>query len=218
MANYGLIVNVDKCINCHACFVACKEENKVAPGIQWNQLHRAENGRERIINYFRVGCMHCEDPACMKICPMKAIHKGPGGEVLVDGSKCIGCGMCAKACPWDVPRFNTSGRTNYFDKAPLAEAPVQPWQKRTPGKAERCTLCTHRTQQGLPPKCVEVCPTKSLVFVDYDKPTEEQAKLIARAVPLGGVTATKPKVLYAATHCDPAALKDRMREPDGPRS
>ena len=78
---------------------SCKEENKVAPGIQWNQIHRAENLQDRIINYFRVSCQHCDNPACLPVCPAKAIYKGPHGEVLVDQSKCIGCGACASACP-----------------------------------------------------------------------------------------------------------------------
>ena len=80
MSQFGIIVNVDKCIGCQACFVACKEENKVAPGIQWNQIHRAENLQDRIINYFRVSCQHCDNPACLPVCPAKAIYKGPHGE------------------------------------------------------------------------------------------------------------------------------------------
>lgn len=93
MSQFGIIVNVDKCIGCQACFVACKEENKVAPGIQWNQIHRAENLQDRIINYFRVSCQHCDNPACLPVCPAKAIYKGPHGEVLVDAS-------AAAPAPW----------------------------------------------------------------------------------------------------------------------
>ena len=115
MSQFGIIVNVDKCIGCQACFVACKEENKVAPGIQWNQIHRAENLQDRIINYFRVSCQHCDNPACLPVCPAKAIYKGPHGEVLVDQSKCIGCGACAMACPYGAPKFNRSGKTSYWD-------------------------------------------------------------------------------------------------------
>ena len=106
MSQFGIIVNVDKCIGCQACFVACKEENKVAPGIQWNQIHRAENLQDRIINYFRVCCQHCDNPSCLPVCPAKAIYKGPHGEVLVDQSKCIGCGACHEACPWHMPTVN----------------------------------------------------------------------------------------------------------------
>ena len=120
MSRYGIIFNVDRCIGCEACFVACKEENKVAPGIQWNKIRRIENVGKRVINYYRVSCQHCEDPACMKVCPAKAISKGPHGEVLVDHKKCIGCRMCLAACPYGAPLFNEDGRTGYFgDKEPL---------------------------------------------------------------------------------------------------
>ena len=77
MSQFGIIVNVDKCIGCQACFVACKEENKVAPGIQWNQIHRAENLQDRIINYFRVSCQHCDNPACLPVCPANSFFRGP---------------------------------------------------------------------------------------------------------------------------------------------
>lgn len=83
MSQFGIIVNVDKCIGCQACFVACKEENKVAPGIQWNQIHRAENLQDRIINYFRVSCQHCDNPACLPVCPAKAILKARTEKCLL---------------------------------------------------------------------------------------------------------------------------------------
>ena len=102
MSRYGIIVNVDRCAGCFACAVACKEENQVAPGIFWEKIKRDENVRDNVINWFRMSCMHCDDPACMKVCPMKAIHKGPHGEVLVDQQKCIGCKMCTKVCPRDA--------------------------------------------------------------------------------------------------------------------
>ena len=83
MSKYGIIVNADDCVGCHACFVACKEENQVAPGVKWNHLERLEHPAEEVIEYFRVSCMHCEDPACMKVCPVKAVYFGPHGEVLL---------------------------------------------------------------------------------------------------------------------------------------
>lgn len=175
MSQFGIIVDVDKCIGCNACFVACKEENKVAPGVQWNQIHRIENPKEMVINYFRVSCQHCDNPACLPACPVKAIYKGANGEVLVDQSKCIGCGMCANVCPYNAPKFNRSGKTSYWDKPALVEIALEPHQKRIAGKAERCTLCTHRTSKGLQPKCVEACSVNCLTFVDYDNLTEDKA-------------------------------------------
>ena len=131
---FGIIVNTNECVGCHACFTACKEENQVLPGVKWNRIDRIEHEKARVIEYFRLSCMHCEDPACMKVCPVKAIHKGPRGEVLVDQSKCIGCQFCAMACPYGVRYLNEEE-----------------------GVVEKCTLCQQRTAQGELPQCVSQC-------------------------------------------------------------
>ena len=208
MSRYGIIVNVDRCTGCFACAVACKEENQVAPGIFWEKIKRDENVRDNVINWFRMSCMHCDDPACMKVCPMKAIHKGPHGEVLVDQQKCIGCKMCANACPYDVPVFNTEGRTSYFgDKQPLVVRPDKPHTERTPGKAEHCTLCTHRLAEGRLPACVENCSTKALTLVDYDSKDPEVQALIKRSICLSEEAGTQPKVRYICSNMDFKSVK-----------
>ena len=208
MSRYGIIVNVDRCAGCFACAVACKEENQVAPGIFWEKIKRDENVRDNVINWFRMSCMHCDDPACMKVCPMKAIHKGPHGEVLVDQQKCIGCKMCANACPYDVPVFNTEGRTSYFgDKQPLVVRPAKPHTERTPGKAEHCTLCTHRLAEGRLPACVENCSTKALTLVDYDSKDPEVQALIKRSICLSEEAGTQPKVRYICSNMDFKSVK-----------
>jgi len=203
MSRNGIIVNVDNCIGCMACVVACKEENKVAPDIQWNPIRRVENESAGVIAYFRMGCMHCEDAPCLKACPVKAIAKGPGGEVLVDSAKCIGCKLCLSACPYGIPKFNDSGKTSYWGNTPpLVEVPREPHQTRPAGRAERCTMCVHRTRAGLEPKCVSVCPTQTLVFVDYDQPSAAAKALIAKARPMNEQAGTRPRVRYVSSHFD----------------
>ena len=205
----GIIVNMDLCVGCQACFVACKQENQVAPKMQWNQIQRTEDAAKGIITYFRMSCMHCEDPACMKVCPVKAVSKGPKGEILVDDKKCIGCRMCQNACPWHVPMFNAEGRTNYWDKAPLVHVEPEPHQKRTPGKAEHCTLCAHRDV----PACVEVCKLGALRVVDYDNLSTEDEKLVAASKAMNGAEGTKPKVRFVSENVEPNKLDRRMVHP-----
>ena len=155
MSRYGIIVNVDRCAGCFACAVACKEENQVAPGIFWEKIKRDENVRDNVINWFRMSCMHCDDPACMKVCPMKAIHKGPHDEVLVDQQKCIGCKMCMAACPYGARSYNPEAKV-----------------------VEKCTLCHHLQEVGDQPACVKVCCAKARFFGDIDDPESEVSRLI----------------------------------------
>lgn len=211
MSKFGIIVDIDKCVGCHACAIACKEENQVAPGIFYERVHRSENVAANVVNYFRVSCMHCDNPACMKVCPAKAISKGPAGEVLVDAKKCIGCKMCLAACAYGAPQFNTEGRTSYFgDKVPLVERPLEAWQHHPAGKAEHCTLCTHRTSKGGIPACVEVCGIGALTFVDYENPTEAAKALIAKARPMNAAAGTEPKIRYIAKNMDVEAFEPKV--------
>ena len=158
MSRYGIIVNVDRCAGCFACAVACKEENQVAPGIFWEKIKCDENVRDNVINWFRMSCMHCDDPACMKVCPMKAIHKGPHGEVLVDQQKCIGCKMCMAACPYGARSYNPEAKV-----------------------VEKCTLCHHLQEVGDQPACVKVCCAKARFFGDVDDPESDVSKVLAAA-------------------------------------
>ena len=203
MSRMGIIVNVDECIGCHACFIACKQENQVSPNIQWNRIRKVENREKNIINYFRASCQHCEDPACLKVCPMKAVYKGPHREILIDQDKCIACKACLAACPYGMPMFNDQKLTSYFgEKQPLFSPSNPPTKNAQPGKAEHCTLCSHRLAKGKEPACAEICPAKALTLVDFDAPTEKQKALLAKAVSLKAGVNTKPKVRYICSNMD----------------
>ena len=139
---------------------------------------------------------------------MKAVYKGKFGEVLVDQSKCIACRMCLNACPYGIPLFNTEGVTNYFgDKEPLLKPTPKPHQVRIAGKAEHCTLCTHRLAEGRVPACVENCSTKALMLVDYESKDPKVQEYIGRAVSLSEEAGTKPKVRYICSNMDFKVIK-----------
>ncbi|MDR2400399.1 MAG: 4Fe-4S dicluster domain-containing protein [Deferribacteraceae bacterium] len=129
---------------------------------QWRRVETAETGAittdEKGIfrynldrRYLSIGCNHCEDPACVKVCPTGSIYKESTiGAVLVNNINCISCGRCKDACPWSAPQFYSE---NYRDFA-LSD-PARP-------KMTKCTLCLERVKDGRRPACVAACWNRAL--------------------------------------------------------
>ena len=122
-----------------------------------------------------MSCNHCEDPACVKVCPTKAHFKRKeDGLVLIDRDKCIGCGMCAKACPYGAPQLDTVAK-----------------------KMTKCDACQDRLAKGLNPVCVDSCPQRAIEFGDMSELLKKHSdrKHIA---PLPDPSVTKPNLLVKA--------------------
>lgn len=177
MTRLGMLIDLSTCIGCHACSVACKAEFDVPLGkfrdtVKYVEQSRTPHARRHFIP---VLCNHCEDAPCTKVCPSHAVVRLEGGQVVIDKERCRGKQDCIEACPYGAIYFDPDEKV-----------------------AQKCTLCVHRTEQGLPPACVEACPTHTRVFGDLDAPQSELAQRMAR-----GPTAvwkqgenTRPKVHY----------------------
>lgn len=203
MTKLAIVINKDRCIGCHTCSNACKMQNNVPMGMMWNRV--ITDGCESIDgavgvypnlsrSYTPLACQHCENPACLRVCPTGATYKDDKGRVEIDYDKCIGCRMCMAACPYNARSFNWEEPKrdpgfNYGD----ARVPVRPR-----GVAEKCTLCKERTDDGDEPMCVKCCPTKARVFGDLDDPNSEISKRIKEksAYTLLPEQGTKPQVHY----------------------
>ncbi len=174
----GLAIDLDTCVGCNACAVACKQWNTsgtTGPLTDYNPFGRDPSGVwfNRIRNYevgdypdnktvhFPMSCMHCEDADCVTVCPTGASYKRPeDGIVLVDQDKCMGCNYCAWACPYGARELD-----------------------REDGVMKKCTLCIDRIydeelpQEERQPACVMTCPAHARFFGDYDDPNSEVSKL-----------------------------------------
>jgi len=177
MTRYAFVIDQRKCIGCHACTVACKAEHDVPIGVNRTWVKYIEKGEfPNSRRYFLVNrCNHCEDAPCVTICPTKALFKRADGIVDFDSERCIGCKSCMQACPYDALYIHPDTHT-----------------------AAKCNYCAHRTERGLEPACVVVCPERAIIAGDMDNPQTEIAHLIAREPvrvrkPEQG---TKPKVFY----------------------
>ena len=155
------LIDESKCIGCKACQVACMQWNdnrdeigstvgvydnpadlttKSWTVMRFNEVERADGGLDWLIR--KDGCMHCEDPGCLKACPAPgAIVKYENGIVDFVKDNCIGCGYCVAGCPFNVPRISKDDH-----------------------KAYKCTLCSDRVAQGEGAACAKSCPTKAIRF------------------------------------------------------
>lgn len=168
MTNYGFIIDNRKCIGCHACTTACKQENEVPLGVNRTWVKSVETGRfPNTQRHFQVTrCNHCANPPCVRICPVSAMYQRTDGIVEFDPSVCIGCKACLQACPYDAI---------YIDPED--------------GTAAKCHYCAHRTELGLEPACVVVCPEHAIIAGDMDDPTSEISRTLSRE----SVTVRKPE-------------------------
>ncbi len=139
---YGFYFEADRCIDCRACSVACKQWNGIKAGTtNWRLVTSLWNGQYPNVTetFLSMACNHCGSPACAKVCPVGAITKrAEDGLVVVNQEKCIGCRSCLAACPFGVPQYGASG------------------------KMEKCTYCQDRLAQGKQPICAETCVAKAL--------------------------------------------------------
>ncbi len=194
---FAMVIDVGACIGCRTCMWACKEENNIPDTLSplWIEVFELKSGEGVTAHpspqdlkqgattayteaplegrwYLPVQCNHCDNPPCVKVCPVGATFKDKDGLVLMNYDKCIGCRLCVVACPYSARRFNWSKPEVPLDKQnPLV--PVRPL-----GVVEKCTFCVHRVREGKLPRCVEVCPVRARHFGNLNDPESEVSKLL----------------------------------------
>ncbi|HAK61224.1 MAG TPA: 4Fe-4S ferredoxin [Nitrospiraceae bacterium] len=124
---------------------------------------------------FLVFCNHCDNPACVRVCPTKATFKRDDGAVMMDMHRCIGCRFCMAACPYGARSFNWRDPRPFIKK----EKQNRKYPTRTKGVVEKCTFCTERLAVGQMPACVEKAPPGGLVFGDLDDPKSAIRRLVS---------------------------------------
>jgi len=204
MARYGMVIDTKRCVGCNACSVNCKITNNL-PETNWWTRVLTEGGDEIdtpagvfpdvSMRYITVGCQHCENPACLEVCPTGATTKDEEtGIVSVDSELCIGCESCIKACPYEGVRTLIKSPEYYLDVV-VGEYDAPPHKG---GTVEKCTFCKNLVDRGEVPACMQLCPGRARYWGDLDDPESDVSKAIEgrETMFLNEEAGTKPSVYY----------------------
>lgn len=215
-----MVIDLQKCVGCHACTIACVAENHSPPGVVYRPVLEEEFGiYPNVARRFTPRpCMQCNEPPCVPVCPVNATYKSEDGVVVIDYDQCIGCRYCVTACPYGARTFDFGNF--YTDGAPEAEglmvggATARQYESATNfeydeardrekdaspiGNVRKCHFCMHRVRNGMLPACVSTCIGTATFFGDANDPDSLVADLIGspNIMRLKEELGTEPRVYY----------------------
>ncbi|ELZ31704.1 4Fe-4S ferredoxin iron-sulfur-binding domain-containing protein [Halorubrum distributum JCM 9100] len=205
---WGMVIDLQKCVGCDSCTVACKSENRTPPGVSYNVVMEEEHGEFPNVTRTNVPrpCMQCDNPPCVQVCPVSATYKMDDGVVNIDYDRCIGCRYCNIACPYGARYFDFG--ENYDDEVDGAgeltsseygvDRGPREEGKSPIGNIRKCSFCTHRLERGEEPACVETCVGDARNMGDLENPDSDVAQMAdsSRAFQLKEDEGTDPNVYY----------------------
>jgi Fe-S-cluster-containing dehydrogenase component len=134
----GFLFDLNRCVGCKSCELACKNENTTPSRVRWRRV--SPNSAE---SFLSLSCNHCDSPECFRVCPNRAYAKQRDGIVIINPDRCDGCQTCVNACPFKAPQYDPETQ-----------------------KVSKCNYCETRQEHGLAPACVTACPTTALKIID----------------------------------------------------
>jgi Fe-S-cluster-containing dehydrogenase component len=162
---FVMVIDLSRCKSVKACQSACNHAHELNPGENWIKVYPMQDAPQTAPYWEPTTCMHCDEPPCVKVCPVDATFKREDGIVLIDSDRCIGCRFCMAACPYSTRVFNWGEPEipkEVADKPYSCETSLP--QKK--GTVSKCDFCADMTRKGELPHCVSACPNGVFFFGD----------------------------------------------------
>jgi len=167
---FVMVVDLSQCKNARSCIAACQKWHYRPKEQEWLTVKLLKDSDKAAPYWFPKQCFHCDNPPCVKVCPVDATFKRQDGLVLIDNDRCIGCKFCMAACPYSTRVFNWDEPELPMDIRDLAYSPETGIPAKV-GTVEKCDFCPDRAREGLLPPCVEACPNGVFYFGDENEDT-----------------------------------------------
>jgi Fe-S-cluster-containing dehydrogenase component len=162
---FVMVIDLAKCKNARKCISACQKMHHLPEDKEWLEIKLMKDSEIAAPYWFPKTCFHCDNPPCVKVCPVDATYKRTDGLVLIDNERCIGCKFCMAACPYSTRVFNWSEPEIDKEVAALDYSPETSVPSKM-GTVEKCDFCPDMIREGKLPDCVTACPNGVFYFGD----------------------------------------------------
>lgn len=168
---FVMVIDLARCKNARKCVGACQKMHHLPEEKEWLSIKLMKDNEQSTPYWFPKTCFHCDNPPCVKVCPVNATFKRQDGLVLIDNERCIGCKFCMAACPYSTRVFNWDEKDEQdIDIKNLVSNPETSLPSKV-GTVEKCDFCPDMARQGLLPDCVTACPNGVFYFGDENEDT-----------------------------------------------
>ena len=210
----GMIIDLDRCIGCDACTIACKQGNGTPKGTFWTHVERQETGiyPDAYLEVVPVLCNHCKNAACVEVCPYNAsVYMRDDGTITGNAGKnyengctvqvlsasCQGCNYCIAACPYQARTFDFGKWESFYPEQERTDyEKLQESRRPYRYTVSKCTLCDDRRARGDLPACAHTCPADARTFGDVDSAAMQKTIQDRRGYQLKPEQGTNPCVYY----------------------
>ena len=167
---FVMVIDLSRCKNLKKCQSACNKMHWVGEGQSWIKVHSMQDAEHTSPYWQPTTCMHCDEPPCVKVCPVDATFKRQDGIVLIDNERCIGCRFCMAACPYSTRVFNWDEPVIPKESLNQEYSPETSCPPKV-GTVGKCDFCPDMVRNNQLPHCVSACPNGVFFFGDENEDT-----------------------------------------------